>query len=65
MRRRHAPSRTCPRAGVVHSEFIAEWVTRGLDGQPPPIPGEEAVAVWKIMEAAYRAFDEGVRVVVE
>ena len=53
-----------PRRGVTHSELVAELVSRMLAGQPSPVPGEEAVAVWKIMAAAYRSSAEGVRVAV-
>jgi predicted dehydrogenase len=54
-----------PRAGVVHTELIAALVPRMLRGEESPVPGEEAVAVWKIMEAAYRSAEEGVRVQVK
>jgi predicted dehydrogenase len=54
-----------PRAGVMHSELIAELVPRMLRGEPSPLPGEEAVAVWKIMQAAYRSSAEGIRVAVK
>ncbi len=53
-----------PRRGVMHAELIAQLVPRLLRGEPSPLPGEEAVAVWRIMEAAYRSADEGVRVAV-
>jgi len=54
-----------PRAGVMHAELIAELVPRLLRGEPSPAPGEEAVAVWKIMEAAYRSSAEGTRVAIQ
>ncbi len=54
-----------PRVGVMHAELIAELVPHFLRGEPSPLPGEEAVAVWKIMEAAYRSSAEGVRVKVK
>jgi len=54
-----------PRAGVMHTEMIAALVPRLLRGEASPVPGEEAVAVWKIMEAAYRSAEEGVRVQVK
>lgn len=60
-RGRDAQALQYPRQGVVHSELIAELVQRMLNGQPSPLPGQEAVAVWKIMEAAYRSSTEGVR----
>lgn len=53
-----------PRRGVTHSELIAELVKRVSTGHPSPLPGEEAVAVWKIMAAAYRSSAEGVRIAV-
>jgi 1,5-anhydro-D-fructose reductase (1,5-anhydro-D-mannitol-forming) len=51
-----------PRYGVAHSELVAELVKRMLNDQPSPLPGEQAVAAWKIMEAAYRSSAEGVRI---
>ncbi len=54
-----------PRAGVMHAELIAELVPHLLRGEPTPLPGEEAVAAWKVMEAAYRSSAEGVRVAVK
>lgn len=51
-----------PRRGVMHSELIAELVPRLLRGEPSPLPGEEAVAAWQVMEAAYRSSAEGRRV---
>ena len=50
------------RSGPAHSEFIEELVSHLRAGQAPPVPGEEAVAVWRIMEAAYRSSREGYRV---
>jgi predicted dehydrogenase len=50
------------RSGPAHSELIAELVSRLLAGQTSPIPGEEAAAVWRIMEAAYRSSQEGCRI---
>lgn len=54
-----------PRVGVMHAEMIAAVVPALLRGEPSPVPGEEAVAVWKIMEAAYHSAEEGVRVEVK
>ena len=54
-----------PRTGVMHTELIAALVPRLLCGEPSPLPGEEAVAVWKIMAAAYHSSAEGVRVAVK
>jgi 1,5-anhydro-D-fructose reductase (1,5-anhydro-D-mannitol-forming) len=53
-----------PRTGVMHSDLVADLVPRLLNGQPSPIPGEEAVAVWRIMQAAYRSSEEGARITV-
>ncbi len=61
-RRGHEPEMlNYPRTGVVHSQLIEELVPRLLDGRPSPIPGEEAVAAWRVMEAAYLSSAEGVR----
>lgn len=54
-----------PRTGVIPTELIAGLVPRLLRGEPSPVPGEEAVAVWKIIEAAYRSSAEGVRVTIK
>lgn len=50
------------RSGPAHSELIEDLVSHLRAGQSPPVPGEEAVAVWRIMEAAYRSNREGIRV---
>jgi predicted dehydrogenase len=50
-----------PRSRYAHAEFIAELVDRLRTDQPVPVPGEEAVAVWRIMEAAYRSCETGTR----
>ena len=50
-----------PRSRFAHAEFIAELVDRLRADQPVPVPGEEAVAVWRIMEAAYRSCATGTR----
>jgi 1,5-anhydro-D-fructose reductase (1,5-anhydro-D-mannitol-forming) len=50
-----------PRSRFAHAEFIAELVDRLRGDQPVPVPGEEAVAVWRIMEAAYRSCATGMR----
>jgi 1,5-anhydro-D-fructose reductase (1,5-anhydro-D-mannitol-forming) len=54
-----------PRQGVTHSGLVAELIKCLLNRQPSPLPGEEAVATWKIMEAAYRSSAEGVRIVIK
>jgi predicted dehydrogenase len=51
-----------PRRGVTHSELIAELIPRLQRGEPSPVPGEQAVAAWRVLEAAYRSAEEGVRV---
>jgi len=56
---------TYPRVGVMHTEMIAALIPVLLRGELSPLPGEEAVAVWKIMEAAYRSAEEGARVAVK
>ena len=52
-------------AGPAHGELISELVPRLLEGQPSPLPGEEAVSAWRAMEAIYRSSREGQRVSVE
>ncbi len=54
-----------PRTGVMHADLIAALVPRLLRGEPSPLPGEEAVAAWRVMEAAYRSAEEGIRVAVK
>ncbi len=49
------------RSRFAHAEFFAELIDRLRSDQPVPIPGEEAVAVWRIMEAAYRSCETGMR----
>jgi predicted dehydrogenase len=49
----------CPRSGAAHYELVTEVVGRLSAGEPSPVPGEEAVAVWQIMAAAYHACREG------
>lgn len=64
-RRGHEPEiLNYPRIGVMHAELIAELVPRMLRGEASPLPGEEAVAVWRVMQAAYRSSEEGVRVTI-
>jgi 1,5-anhydro-D-fructose reductase (1,5-anhydro-D-mannitol-forming) len=50
-----------PRERFAHAEFIAELVDRLRLDRPVSVSGEEAVAAWRIMEAAYRACDTGMR----
>jgi hypothetical protein len=44
-----------PRSAAAHMELVTEVVRRLSAGEPAPVPGEEAVATWRIMTAAYRA----------
>jgi predicted dehydrogenase len=41
------------RSGPAHKELVKELVNNLISGAPVPVAGEEAVAVWKILEAAY------------
>lgn len=50
-----------PRSRFAHAEFIVVLIERLRSGQPSPIPGEEGVAVWRIMDAAYQACETGAR----
>ncbi len=52
------------RYGPAHTELISELVPRLQAGELSPLPGDEAVAIWKIMEAVYRSCVEGTRVTV-
>lgn len=61
-RGRESEAMRLPRRGVMHADLLAHLVPRLLRGEPSPLPGEEAVAVWRIMEAAYQSAEEGVRV---
>ena len=60
-RGREPEERRYPRAVWMHGDLIAALVPCLLAGQTSPLPGEDAVAVWRIMEAAYRAAREGTR----
>jgi 1,5-anhydro-D-fructose reductase (1,5-anhydro-D-mannitol-forming) len=46
------------RSGAAHTELVTKVVRSLSVGEPSPVPGEEAVAVWQIMEAAYLACRE-------
>lgn len=62
-RRGHEPEvMQLPRRGVMHTDLLAVLVPRMLRGEPSPLPGEEAVAVWRVMQAAYQSSQEGTRV---
>jgi predicted dehydrogenase len=50
------------RSGPAHHELIQELISRLQTGQTSPVPGEEAVAVWRIIEAAHRSNTEGCRI---
>ncbi len=52
-------SMSLPRSRFAHAEFITELIERLRSNQPVCVPGEEAVAVWRIMEAAYRSCETG------
>ena len=58
-RGREPEERYYPPAGVAHTELVAALVPSLLAGERSPLPGEEAVAVWRIMEAAYLSSTEG------
>ena len=49
---------TFARSGAAHMELVAEIVRSLSVGEPSPVPGEEAVAAWQIMAAAYCACRE-------
>ncbi len=51
--------------GPAHTELVGELVPRLQRGEPSPLPGEEAVADWRVMEAIYRACEQGKSVTVE
>jgi predicted dehydrogenase len=46
------------RSGAAHMELVTEVVRRLSAGEPSPVPGEDAVAVWQIMAAVYLACRE-------
>lgn len=50
-----------PRSRFAHAEFIAALINQLRFDHTSSLPGEEAVAVWKIMEAAYRSCEIGAR----
>lgn len=43
------------RTGPAHKEFIAAVVRALQDGQPMPVTGEDGVAAWRIIDAAYQS----------
>jgi 1,5-anhydro-D-fructose reductase (1,5-anhydro-D-mannitol-forming) len=47
-----------PRSAAAHMELVTEIVRRLSSGEPSPVPGEEAVAAWQVMAAAYDACRE-------
>ena len=61
-RGRELEERRYPRSGPAHGELLAALIPCLLARQPSPVPGEEAVAAWRIMEAAYLSNTEGRRV---
>lgn len=50
-----------PRSRYAHAEFIAAVIDQLRFDRSVNIPGEEAVAVWRIMAAAYRSCETGER----
>ncbi|MCP4164717.1 MAG: Gfo/Idh/MocA family oxidoreductase [Chloroflexi bacterium] len=50
------------RSGPAHHELIQELITPLQTGQSSPVPGEEAVAAWRIIEATHRSNTEGCRI---
>jgi 1,5-anhydro-D-fructose reductase (1,5-anhydro-D-mannitol-forming) len=59
---RETEERDYGRTGAAHSELLAALVPCIAEGRPSPVPGEEAVAAWRIMEAAYQSSAEGRRI---
>jgi 1,5-anhydro-D-fructose reductase (1,5-anhydro-D-mannitol-forming) len=55
---REAEALRFPRSAAAHMELVTEVVRRLSAGEPSPVPGEEAVAAWQIMAAAYQACRE-------
>ncbi len=49
--------------GRAGAEFLREFHEAALDGRDGPTTGEDLLAVWAIIEAAYRASRDGVSVV--
>jgi predicted dehydrogenase len=49
------------RSGPAHGELVADLVSGLIAGQAPRVPGQEAVAVWRIIEAAYESSRTGCR----
>jgi predicted dehydrogenase len=56
---REPEERRLPHDGAAHTGLVAALANARRAGVPSPLPGEEAVAAWRIMEAAYRSADEG------
>ncbi len=51
-----------PRTGVAHQELVEQVVSSLQNNAPSPLPGEEAVKNWRVMEAIYRSCEEGSRI---
>lgn len=54
-----------PHIGPVHTELVSDLIPRLQGGESAPIPGEEAVAAWKVIEAIRRSAIQGKRTRVE
>lgn len=44
-----------------HAELVEAFVRSILSGGASPVPGEEAVADWRVIEAAYQSSREGIK----
>lgn len=53
------------RSAPAHQELIKELISRLQTGRNSPVPGDEAVAVWRIIEAAYRSNIGGCRIKID
>lgn len=51
-----------PRTGVAHQELVEQVVGSLQNKAPSPLPGDEALKNWRVMEAIYRSCQEGIRV---
>ncbi len=51
-----------PREGATHAGLLAALVPALKSGGPSPVPGEDAVAVWRVIEAGFAASSGGRRI---